>query len=361
MAGSSKRLVFIPSISNKTWLLWSKRQNKVVLREYENGRTKKIRDLHLNDANALLDAKGTNFEDMSFFNTITLRNIPFWEEMIRSWNIQHGLVGIEKDKLQALFKSQCIGWLAKKDKNELKGCIDRWISCFGKMTKKHGKFNEYDDNDPSSPFPFDTGVGWQSSLLVNSRQDRVQRWIDTGDELTDFSFISMELTLTLSSRKGLNPIVPGTQSRINPDGLGIRKDGCFTVFEVKGPKDERDLLGPVLQAACGAAVVVAKAEMICEIAKTEAKLRPAYKSARIPVSTRSIGIHVLTAKNKEGGKLEAWSQEIEDSCRLLLAAFSKLKYIAFSFVEPEKTNGFTKVITDKVIQLKKESRIPIHP
>lgn len=355
MAGSSKRLVFIPSISNKTWLLWSKRQNKVVLREYKDGKSMKIRDLHLNDANALLEAEEAFFEDLPFFNTISFGNTPFWEEMIRSWNIQHELIAIEKDKLQALFKNQCIRWLAKSNTKELKGCIDRWIACFGNTTKKHGKFNEYDDKDPSYPFSVDTGAGWQSSLLVNSRKDRVERWIETGNELTDFSFVSMELTLTLSSRKGLNAIVPGTQSRINPDGLGIRKDGCFTVLEVKGPKDERDLLGPVLQAACGAAAVVAKAEMLCEIAKTETKLRPAYNKAKIPVSTRSIGIHVLTAKNKVGGKLEAWSQEIEDSCRLLLAAFSKLKYIAFSFVEPEKTKGFTEMIADKVIQLDTKS------
>lgn len=122
------------------------------------------------------------------------------------------------------------------------------------------------------------------------------------------------------------------------------------MLEIKGPKDEKDLLGPLLQAACGAAAVVAKGKMLCDIAQSPGKLRPAYNNARIP-RRASIGIHVLTAKDKRTGKLEAWSPQTQQSCETLLHAFSQLEYIAYSFVDPAETNGFQHIDVDHLVKL----------
>lgn len=122
------------------------------------------------------------------------------------------------------------------------------------------------------------------------------------------------------------------------------------MLEVKGPSDEADLLGPLLQAACGALAVVAKKDVLCQILRNSNGRRPKYGNARVP-KKRSVGIHILTAKHKKKGKLESWSQKHEELCMTVLRAFPQLQYIAYSFIVPDDTNNFTKVTVDRLVTL----------
>jgi hypothetical protein len=349
---SSKQLVYIPKVSKNTWLLWSKKAGKVRLRDYREDEEKPIViDKRTADALELLNGEHAKAETMACFNRIRIDNITFWHELIQSWNVRDGLIKSEgKKKLQTIFKTQCLRHLQEGKVQELRAIIENWISFCGAINTKTNIFNDYDNKAPHGKSDWTKGSGWQSDLLFNSRRDGKRCFIHTGDEKTDFSLAAMELTFAISARSGVNPFVPGKESRIAPDGLGIRKNGFLTVLEVKGPKDERDLLGPVLQAACAATAVVAKADSLCAIARSPAKLRPAYKNARVPKKS-SIGLHILTSKIKKTGTLEPWSSNVEQSCRTLLQAFEQLEYIAFSFVVPENTKSFQHVEIDHLIRL----------
>ena len=345
---SSKQLVFFPSVCPDSFLLWSERDGAVRLRDYRQGREQLMLEAPLTEASAWLDEEDAIAEKMAPFNNIPITSVSFWEQVIRAWNIKSQLVLVEeKETLQAIFKTQCLPFLSEDGVQQLRAVIENWIANCTAVTEKKGSFNEYDDKDPTI-FDHAKGAGWQSQLLINSRVGGEPCWIDTGEELTDFSMVSTELTLTLSARSGINPIVPGTQSRIVPDGLGIRRNGFFTVLEVKGPQDEADLLGPVLQAACAATAVIAKGDMLSEIARSKREKRPAYKNAKLPKRS-SVGLHVLTSKHKTKGTLEPWSDEVETCCRVLLRAFAQLEYIAFSFVVPEETDQFKRLNVDRLV------------
>ena len=65
---------------------------------------------------------------------------------------------------------------------------------------------------------------------------------------------------------------PNERDLIKPDGLGVRRDGSFCVLEVKGPKDDGDLIRATLQGVCGVLAVYAKRKMIFQLTKCEGGL-----------------------------------------------------------------------------------------
>ena len=69
----------------------------------------------------------------------------------------------------------------------------------------------------------------------------------------------------------------------------------------------------------------------------------------MPKTVASIGIHILTAKYKKGGKLESGSESHETLCSRVLQAFPQLQYIAYSFVVPEETDNFKKLKVDHIV------------
>lgn len=347
MAGSSKKFVYIPSIRKETWLLWSKKANTVCLREYTADRVKKIKSLGLQEANALLSQSDSRVDTNACYNTIPSKLVGFWFQLSNSLNVRDRLVPADdKDKLQAIFKLRCMQPLLDGEVKQLQAIFDYWKSLFSSIREKEAVFNAYDCKDTTGRFKADHGKSWQSQLLELSRKDGKGMFVDTGHLLTDFSLVCMELTFAISAKN--NPIFPGAESRIAPDGLGIRRNGFLTILEIKGPSDDSDLLGPLLQATCGALAVVAKKDRLCEIARTSNGLRPKYGNARVP-KKRSVGIHILTAKHKKKRKLESWSPDTELLCKRVLQAFPQLQYIAYSFVVPEDTNGFTKIQVDHLI------------
>lgn len=352
MAGSSKQFVYLPSIRPSTWLLWSKRTGTVYLREYTADKCEVIEKLALLDAEALLALPTSRVEKNACFNTIRAdEKKSFWFQLSNSLNIRDGFVTVDdKDKLQAVFKLQCLPPLQDGEANQLEALFSIWRSLFSKIKNKDERLNDYDHTDTTNLFKAGSGKSWQSPLLENSRRGGKVCFADTGSRLTDFSLAAMELTLAISAED--NPIFPESQSRIAPDGLGVRRNGFLTVLEVKGPSDEKDLLSPLMQATCGALAVVAKEQNLCQILRTSTGRRPRFNNARVPKTVASVGIHILTAKHKKKGKLEAWSDTHEMLCKRVLRAFPQLEYIAYSFVIPEDTDGFNKLHVDHIITRK---------
>ncbi len=347
MAGSSKQFVYLPSVRKNTWLLWSKRADTVYLREYTLDRCEIVKELGLQEAETLLALPASRIESSPCFNRISVTRTGFWFQFSKALNIRDGFVQVdEKDKLQAIFKLQCQGPLEDGETKQLEALFAYWKSLFSKIKHKDERINHYDHKDTSNLFKDGSGKIWQSALLENSRRGGKACFVNTANPLTDFSFAAMELTLSISAKD--NPFFPKAESRIAPDGLGVRRNGYLTVLEVKGASDEKDLLGPLLQATCGALAVVAVQENLCKILRTSTGLRPKYDNARVPKRS-SIGIHILTSKHKNRGRLELWSDEHEALCKRVLTAFPQLEYIAYSFVVPDHTDGFKKLAVDHLI------------
>ena len=352
MAGSSKMFVYLPSIRKKTWLLWSKRSETVRLREYTADKCLIVKSLSLENANSLLAKSGNHKETDACFNTIRSDKVSFWFQLSNSLNIRDGYVTVDdKDKLQAAFKVQCLRPLVDGETTQLQALFAQWLSLFGKIKNKEERLNDYDHKDTTGLFKPGDGKSWQSLLLETSRRNGKVCFVETltngeRNRSTDFSLAAMELTLAISAKD--NPFFPNSQSRIAPDGLGVRGDGFLTVLEVKGPSDEKDLLGPLLQATCGALAVVAAKANLCQILRSSTGRRPKYANARVPKKP-SVGIHILTAKKKKSGKLESWSDTHETLCNRVLHAFPQLQYIAYSFVVPDETENFNKLKVDHLI------------
>lgn len=347
MPGSSKQCVFLPDICNESWLLWSKRRNKVRLRRCNSEGCEVIKELTVPDAERLLNQPESKVEQLPCYNNISVSKHTFWRLVIDSLNVRDGLVEHDdKDRLLAVFKLQCQDPLHNGDTQQLKALFQSWMSRFSKLKSKDGKLNPYDAKDANGLFKPQEGKSWQAAMLEWSRRDGCVEYVNTGSADTNFSFAIMELTLAFPSAE--NPFFPGSESRIAPDGLGVRSNGFLTVIEVKGPDDDRDLLGPLLQAVCGALAVVATKEWLCSALRTQFQRRPAYKNARVP-KRPSIGIHVMTAKRKSRGRLEPWSQDHEEKCRIVLQAFPQLEYIAYSFVAPQRTSSFTQLEVDRLV------------
>lgn len=225
MAGSSKRFVYIPSVRNDTWLLWSKRAKTVILRAYTEDHVAIVTKLGLQQAESLVTQAGSRIESKAAYNTIQYSKVKFWFQLSNSLNIRDGLVPADvKDKLQAVFKLQCLQPLVDGETKQLEAIFLAWASSFSKIKDKETKLNDYDHKDATNLFKTDWGKSWQSHLLENSRRNGDVGFILTGDSQTDFSFAAMELTLAISEKD--NPFFPKTQSRIAPDGLGVR----LTVF-----------------------------------------------------------------------------------------------------------------------------------
>lgn len=319
------------------------------LRDYSTGEPEIILKTTVVEMASLLDEPGAYSERVAIFNRVRLTSAEFWCEQIRDRNLELDSVNHEKEhRIQDEFKRQCVPHIREGRLQELRGVIEQWVRKFDVIQERE-QFNHWDNDDTSKHFSLETGLSWQTHLLENCRQGGEVIFIPTGYPDTDFFFAATELHLGISSK--VNLINPGYQDRINPDGLGIRRDRFFTIFEVKGPKDETTLLEPMLQGLCGTLAVYAKRKMIQSIARTAGDRRPAFRNALIPKTVPSLGIHVLTAKKDMRGRdrLPEWDTEIERQCRLVLDAFQPLKYIAYSFVEPDIQNPFSSMPVDRLI------------
>ena len=344
---ASKNLVYLPTINDSTWLLMSRRGQSTCLRNYLVSPHEEDRRYSLDTVKTLLDNGGFS-ENLPAFNNISYQQEEFWREQINLRNAEYGLVPDNAWKLQQRFKEECRAPLDRRSVAGLRAVFERWTTYFDLVKEKRKQFNHW-DNDPIAPKYIrpDTGMGWTAQLLNASRETGAVRYIRTGCDTTDFSLVAMELSLRIA--RGDNRFRHDYEERINPDGLALRENGYFTVVEVKGPQDESELVGPMLQATCAALALVPKRSMLKQIALKSGDRRPAFHRAEIPMQRRSIGVHVLTATDDQGNHREQWSSEVANACEAVIGAFPQLEYIAYSFVTPSEAKNLRSLWTDYLV------------
>lgn len=341
---ASKQLVFIPEINKTTWLLMTKREDGACLRDYSVQPCREDRTRSVTDLEKLLGKDGSYFEKLPAFSKIPFGEHDFWKQQVELRNAELGLpTNVNRQRLQNEFKNECQPCWGNQ--RALQATFERWISRF-KHVKDKVQFNHWDNDSSESKYPATKGIGWTSQLLEASRRGGKLRLIQTGSDETDFSLVAMEVGFSISSKD--NPFGEG-KDIIIPDGIGLRKNGYFTVVEVKGPQDERDLVEPLVQATCAALAVVAKTNMLQRIAKASGKLRPASKCAEVPKQRRSLGIHVIMQAAKTGGPRVKWTEQVEQRCAEIINVFGQLKYIAYSFVSEKQANNLVSLPTDYLI------------
>ncbi len=348
---ASKTLVFIPSINPNTWLLLTKLEDSTCLRDYSTSPCVENRSFSTTAIKELLQQNDGRSEQLSSFSGIPFSDEDFWREQIEFRNIESGLPEpTDEQRLQDEFKKQFYSARGQRNKSAaLREVFERWRKRFS-CVKDKKQFNHWDNDSAVSMCSHNKGVGWTSQLLEASRQKKKINYIPTGNVLTDFSLVAMELSLGISSHDNrFRSLSRGRRDFIKPDGLGVRKNGYFTIIEVKGPQDEKGLVAPMLQAACGALAVIAKRQMLCRIARKPTAMRPACPRAAIPLQSPSLGIHVLTQARKDGSPREAWSSDVDTACAAVLSAFGELQYIAYSFVTDEQAKNLNQVKTDVLL------------
>lgn len=341
---ASKQLVYIPAVNKNTWLLMTKRGQGTCLRDYSVNPVAEDRTKSTADLKRLLAVDGSFTERLPAFSKIPFAKSDFWRKQIELRNAESGLVSNnQRNRLQEEFKKECEPLL--NNPPELEAIFERWKKRF-KCVKDKVQFNHWDDDCSANRFPAKKGIGWSSQLLEASRLGGTRRLIPTGRDDTDFSLIAMEVGLSISSKYNL---FGEGADYIIPDGIGLRKNGHFTVVEVKGPKDEKELVPPLLQATCATLAVVAKSAMLSQIAKTKGLLRPAVARAAVPTNARSLGIHIIMQSGGNGGPRVPWTGDVESACTSVIAAFPQLKYIAYSFISNQQSASLTSLSIDYLI------------
>lgn len=344
---ASKQLVFLPMVNAKTWLLMTKRKQGTCLRDYSTTPHTSIRSYSLDELDAMLAQDGSYSEKPPAFSRIPFSDEVFWREQIAFRNAESGRHGgVEERRLQERFKEQCMRALDQPGHAKLRAVFEHWTERF-RCIKQKEQFNHWDNDPAASKYSAETGIGWTSQLLEQSRKNGKIHFIPTGCDITEFSLVAMELGFGISSKN--NEFRKGQTDFIKPDGLALRRNGYFTVIEVKGPQDEADLIGPLLQTTCAALALVAKKEMIQRIAVKEGERRPAFPRAEIPEARRSIGIHILSQAGPDGGPRVPWTPKVESTCLTVINAFTRLEYVAYSFVSTDEARNLKRLNTDVLV------------
>jgi hypothetical protein len=326
------RFVFIKEICETSWLLWTVENRGSCLRDFRTDPPTQDRRFSIQDIEKFLKNEGNGRENAP---RMSVTKVSFWKEQQRLRNIESGLEPPEvSDRLLNGFKKKVKEILARGDSKELRIEFDRWKKGFGKIVLKK-QFNHWDNDDATFKRCYDKGIGWTATMLEQCRVGGKPTFITTGSDQLDFSLIAMELGLGISSKD--NILQKGEIDFVKPDGLGVRRNSSFCVIEIKGPKDEGDLLEATLQGVCGALAVFSKRKMIVALARAAKGRRPKVRVAEIPTQRRTLGVFVLIAtkhfKTKESLRLDG---KLNDYCKMILQGFPQLKEIAYFSVGPEQ-------------------------
>jgi hypothetical protein len=333
------RFVLIKEVCPSGWLLWTVRKDGSCLRDFD---ALERRQYSTQTIEKWLQQDG-NFWEMA--PQVPVGNVRFWREQLSFRNVDSGFESLaSSQRLLDSFKAQTKELLKREDVVELRAQFERWKAGFERVQSKT-QFNHWDNDDATGWKAPSTGIGWSATMLERCRAAGGPHFVETGDPQLDFSLVSMELNLGISSRS--NPFQPGKIDYIKPDGLGVRRAGkAFCVLEVKGPQDNGDLLEATLQALCGTLAVFAKRDMISRITRTQAlgSRRMALRVRGIPQKRPSLGIYVLVAaKDHRGRPMFRWDERLTDYCRLILRGFPQLREIVYFKVEQESCLDFATV------------------
>ncbi|MCA9040563.1 MAG: hypothetical protein KDA65_09480 [Planctomycetaceae bacterium] len=235
-----------------------------------------------------------------------------------------------------------------RETDNKKALFEKWTHYFTESILNKKQFNRYDNESAEDERESDTGKGWTSQLLENSRLNKRAQYIATNVKECDFCLAAHELSLGISSMK--NHLQAKRSDQIKPDGLAVRKNGFFSVFEIKAFNDIQKIDEALLQAICGALAIYAKRSMIVAIARSDnGPFRPAIKNARIPKLKPSLGVHLLMAADDKGDPIKGWSKKIELLSAEILENFKQLEYIAFSFLNRKQAKDIRTITISYLI------------
>jgi hypothetical protein len=334
------RFVLIKEICSTSWLVWTVRSGGSCLRDYRTSPAKQHRQYSTKQIENWLENDGNYREDAPYKS---VKDADFWREQQWLRNVESSLQKVTAaDRLLNTFKKKMKVLLNQGDVQELRYEMDRWKRGFDRIVTKK-QFNHWDNDDATSKQCLDKGIGWSASMLERSRDGGHSFYISTGEIHLDFALVAMELGLGISSKN--NAFQPGKKDFIKPDGLGLRRDGTFCIVEVKGPKDDGDLLEATLQGVCGALAVYSKRAMIVRLARTFGGRRPRVLVRAIPQQRPTLGVYVLvSAKHLRGRPMFPWEGQPKTYCDLILQGFRQLREIVFFSVEPEQCSDFRRIV-----------------
>lgn len=342
-------LVFIREIDPSTFLHFASRREGTCLRDYSRGPqvppvenrgygTSQIRDLLKHRGNLSEKAPEHAVSDSLY-----------WHQRIFDRNVEYGLPGnVGPGKFARLldqFHAEVGSLVTEEGQAALRTLIDRWTSHLAAIVEKPDSFNHWDRDDSSGLFTPTTGSGWASQMLEHCRHQGQVQLIRTGEPSLDFSLISMDLVLGISSMN--NPVRAGIPDSIEPDGLGIRSDGTFCVVEIKAESDCPELFRATIQALCGALAVHAKRDMIVRLAREATGKRHAAASATLPADTPSLGLYILVDSKNFRVPEDAG---FRDSLSLLMKAFPPVREVAFFSVDPRSPDFPATIRVSEVVR-----------
>jgi len=344
-------LVFIREIDPNTFLHFASRGESTCLRDYSRGALAppvENRGYTASQINELLKQPGNQSERAPYHRAT---DHTFWHQVICDRNAWFCLSGNEGQnqfaRLLDQFQAEVGTLVTVEGKPALRILLDQWVCNLKAIVEKPNGFNHWDVDDCSSYFTQAKGIDWTSKILEFCRQHKKLQWIHTGEQLLDFSLLSMELNLSISSKN--NPIRQGTSDFIKPDGLGIRSDGTFCIIEIKAESDCPELYRATIQALCGAVATFAKREMITSLAKQAKGKRPAAASAIIPDDSPSLGLYIMV--DTKNYRLPE-DRGFRDSIRLLMEAFPPLREVVYFAVDPYSSDFPSKLPIKHILSRK---------
>ena len=324
------RLVYLPSVCDKSWLLWTVAGQGSCLRDYRFSPLDEKRQHSTADIQAMLNMPGHYWE---MARNETYKNGDFWREEISFKNqsmsldpITNVMEGANGHRLQSLFSSRIKPLLADGPSHELERFIGKWISGFSHVVERD-QFNHWDNSDASEYQNINYGSSWTLAMLEYCRSTDELGFVSTGEQFLDFGLFAAEVCFGISSRN--NPFQEGRQNSIQPDGLGLRRDRSIVVFEMKGPHDDHDPFTAMLQALCGALAVTAKRDWIVKTAESEGNRRPSIALAGVNNIAFSVNLYIAIVP-KEGESISiSGDNRVGDSISRIKAAFPQLGDVVF--------------------------------
>lgn len=344
-------LVFIREIDPNTYLHFAYAGKGTCLRDYSRGPLApptEIRGYSKNQIMELLKVPG-NCSEKAPKNHKHVSDHFFWHQFIYNLNGKYGLPGNKGpgqfSRLLDQFHAEVAHSISNENKSKLIDRLQIWKEKFAAIVNKKVGFTLKEENNTSSSQPITSGRGWTSRMLEFSLGEKEFCRIKTGDPILDFSLLSIEPNMSISSKN--NPIIPGSKSSINLDGLGIRSDGTFCVLEVKAEKDCHELFRATIQALCGAFTLIAKKDMIVELTRQANGKRLAVSTISLSDNKPSLGLYVMVdSKKYQFPEYE----EFKNSIQLLMEAFKPLKEVAFFSVDPRSQEFPGKIPVTHVIR-----------
>lgn len=328
------QIVFIQQIEPWTVLHFSFKGEGACLRDFSRGPAvppREIRGYSKAQVTAFLSQPGNRAEPAP---EIPVSDTTYWHQLVlerNGWLSLPGNTGPgESLRVIDLFHEKIGDLVTRKSRDPLAAALQDWRRKLGSIVENRDGFNHWDTDNASGRFPINKGLHWTAEMLEFSRAGSQLRFSETGQSDLDFALVSMDLNLAISSKD--NPIAAGRVSSVKPDGIGVRRDGTFCVFEVKGEDDCPELFRATIQALCGAVALCAKADMVLRLTQAGKDRRPAMPNPRFPGDTQSIGLYVMVDSRNfaipEDPEFAEWIQ-------LILGAYEPLREIAYFSVRPD--------------------------